>query len=125
MPGADSVSIGQPGQDGRPGTRKHPKVEEAEMKTIKTAQRMGIAVRIEADPNRLLMGTSYKDLGVKHYCVGGDMPALWDFFSSDGAAHNKTLGRSKPSSLPYGAHRGGDQPNASAMGYGTASRSKI
>ena len=51
---ADSVSIGQPGQDGRPGTTKHPKVEEAELKTIKTAQRMGIAMRIEADPNKIL-----------------------------------------------------------------------
>ncbi len=122
---ADSVSIGQPGQDGRPGTTKHPKVAEAEMKTIKTAQRMGIAVRIEADPNRLLLGTSYKDLGVKHYCVGNDLSALWDFFSSDGAQHNKTLGRAPPSSLPFGAHRGGDQPNASAMGYGAVSRSKI
>ena len=53
-PPADSVSIGQPGQDGRPGTTKHPKVEEAELKTIKTAQRMGIAMRIEADPNKIL-----------------------------------------------------------------------
>ena len=34
------MSIGHPGQDGRPGTTKHPKIEEAEMKVIKTAQRM-------------------------------------------------------------------------------------
>lgn len=78
----------------------------------------GIAVRIEADPNRLLMGTSYKDLGVKHYCVGNDLDALWGFFNADGAAHNKTLGREPPSALPYGAHRGGNLPNAAAMGYG-------
>ena len=56
--------------------------------------------------------------------AGGDMPALYDFFTTDGAAHNKTLGREPPSTLPYGAHRGGNLPGAAAMGYGVTS-SKI
>lgn len=73
-----SVSIGHPGQDGRPGTTRHPKgnlcifvrlswvltslhhvVDEAEMKVIKTAQRMGIAVRIEGSSATV---QKYKDL---------------------------------------------------------------
>ena len=40
---------------------------------IKTAQRMGIAVRIEGSAATV---QQYQDLGVKHFCVGGDMPAL-------------------------------------------------
>lgn len=110
-----SVSIGHPGEDGRPGTKRHPKVDEAELKVIKTAQRLGIAVRIEGSSATV---QKYKDLGVKHFCTGGDMPALWDFFKTDGAAINRTLGREPPVALPYGIHRGGALPGAKAMGYG-------
>ena len=34
---------------------------------------MGIAVRVEGSAATV---QQYKDLGVKHFCVGGDMPAL-------------------------------------------------
>ena len=37
------------------------------MKVIKTAQRMGIAVRIEGSSATV---QKYKDLGVKHFCTG-------------------------------------------------------
>jgi hypothetical protein len=54
------------------------------------------------------------------------MPALWDFFRTDGAAINRTLGREPPVTLPFGTHRGGNLPGATAMGYGVnVARSKI
>ena len=82
------------------------------MKVIKTAQRMGIAVRIEGSSDTV---QKYKDLGVKHFCTGGDMPALWDFFKTDGAKINKTLQREPPACTPFGIHRGGLDPAAKAM----------
>ena len=121
-----SVSVGVPGQDGRPGTKKHRLVEEAELKVITTALRMGIQPRVEGSVETM---PKYQAMGVKHFCIGGDLVGMWDHFNTQGDAANERLGRPPPSTLPFGQHRGGALPGAEAMGYtagsGTTTKSKM
>ena len=81
---------------------------------ISTAQRMNIAVRAEPALGNM---QKYLDMGVKHFCSGGDMVALWQHFSETGKELNRRMGRAPPSALPFGVHRGGALPGAEAMGY--------
>jgi 2-keto-3-deoxy-L-rhamnonate aldolase RhmA len=76
-----SVSVGVPGQDGRPGTQKHRLVEEAELKVITTALRMGIQPRVEMsflDEETML---EYQRMGVKHWCMGPDTVVWFDYLN--------------------------------------------
>ena len=53
---------------------------------------------------------------------------MWGHFNTEGDAANASLGRSAPSMLPFGAHRGGTLPGAEVMGYSggaTTTKSKI
>lgn len=109
-----SASIGLTGQDGRPGTTQHPKVAEAERKVIYTAQRMNIAVRAEPGLHNM---QKYLDMGVKHFCSGGDLVSMWQHFTETGKTLNERMGRAPPCSLPFGAYRGGALPGAAAKGY--------
>ena len=78
-----SMSIGLAGQ------WDHPRVREAERKTIETALRMGIAPRAEigsAEQARL-----YLDMGVKHFCLGTDLVILSQWWRKSGEELRKLL----------------------------------
>jgi len=57
---------------------------------ITTAQRMGIAVRVELnDPQGL---EPYIELGVRHFNVGIDVKTLFSWFCESGAIMRRELG---------------------------------
>jgi 2-keto-3-deoxy-L-rhamnonate aldolase RhmA len=71
-----SVSIGVPGE------RNHPKVREAELKTIKTALDRGIPPRAEiSDPQS---ADRYIRLGVKDFSLHTDIRVLYDWLKENG-----------------------------------------
>ncbi|TLN10993.1 2,4-dihydroxyhept-2-ene-1,7-dioic acid aldolase [bacterium] len=78
-----SLSIGLPGETG------HPKVREAELRTIKVALEMGIAPRAEirapADASR------YIELGVRNFSLNTDISILYDWWRSNGSDLKKML----------------------------------
>jgi len=72
-----SISIGAPGE------RNHPKVIEAELKTIKTALKMDIVPRVELwrpeDAQR------YINMGIRHFSIGTDASILFDWWKRNGS----------------------------------------
>ena len=95
------------------GEFTHPKVKEAEMKVITQAIRRGVEPRVElltADPEatgRNFSVQEYKDMGVKHFCMGYDVKILYDFWSEQGGLMNQQLGRKPPEEVGYGLKRPG------------------
>jgi len=78
-----SVSIGLPGET------KHPKVQEAELKTIKTALKMGIHPRAEInDPKD---AKRYVELGIRDFCIGTDIRIIYDWWKENGSEMKKIL----------------------------------
>ena len=74
-----ALSIGLPGQ------RNHPKVKEAELKTIKTAVKMGIRPRVELrsiDYN-LENIKKYNDLGVKDFHLPSDVVIIHQWIKNN------------------------------------------
>jgi 2-keto-3-deoxy-L-rhamnonate aldolase RhmA len=70
-----SVSIGLPGQ------RSHPKVKEAELKTIKTSLKMDIPPRAEiSNPKE---AKKYLELGIRDFSLGNDITILYDWFRNN------------------------------------------
>ncbi len=57
---------------------------------IETAQRMGVAVRVELNQPRDY--ESYRDLGIKHFNVGIDVKTLLTWFCESGSAMRVALG---------------------------------
>jgi len=78
-----AMSIGLAGQ------LHHPKVKEAERKTIETALKMGVTPRAEIDT--LEQAKYYIDLGVRHLCVGWDLVILREWWKKNGEALRQLL----------------------------------
>lgn len=78
-----SMSIGLIGQMG------HPAVREAERYVIETAQKKGIAPRVElGNPSQ---SGRYLDMGVKHFCIGWDTSILYQWWRENGKAMRDLL----------------------------------
>jgi 2-keto-3-deoxy-L-rhamnonate aldolase RhmA len=83
-----SMSLGLTGQ------WNHPRVREAEKYVIETALKMGIAPRAEiSHPDEC---APYRDMGVKHFCIGTDVSVLFNWFRDSGKAMNQLLNRAAP-----------------------------
>lgn len=80
-----AMSIGLPGQF------SHPRVKEAERRTIETALKKGVAPRAEI--SRPDQAKYYTDLGVRHFCVGTDMSILFSWFRETGQGMRDMLGK--------------------------------
>jgi len=80
-----SVSIGHPGE------RNHPKVKEAELKTIKTALKMGISPRAEI--NSPEDAERYIKLGVRDFSLSTDIRVLYNWLKENGDKLRKTLSK--------------------------------
>ena len=78
-----SISIGLPGQ------LNHPKVKEAELKTIKTALRMDVAPRAEI--SRPEEAERYIKLGVRNFSIGTDVRILYEWWRGSGEGLRKLL----------------------------------
>ena len=78
-----ALSIGLPRQF------SHPKVKEAELKTIKTALKMGIHARVEM--NNLDNIEKYLDLGVRDFSLSTDMTVLYQWFKEKGESLRRIL----------------------------------
>ena len=80
-----SMSIGLAGQT------THPRVKEAERHVIETALAKGIAPRAEiSHPDQ---AKAYRDMGVKHFCIGTDTATLSAWFRNTGKAMLDLLDR--------------------------------
>ena len=87
-PGDYSLSIDLPGQT------SHPKVKEAELRTIKTALKFGVRPRIEL--NKSVQDykeeiKKYIDLGVRDFNLPSDLSILFKWFKRDGEELKKEL----------------------------------
>jgi len=80
-----SLSIGLPGQ------LSHPKVKEAEVKTIKTALKKGINPRAEIDNLEDIQ--RYIDLGVRDFSLSTDMVILYEWLKENGKSLRKMLSK--------------------------------
>lgn len=80
-----SISIGLPGEV------NHPKVREAEEKTIKTALKMGIAPRAEiSSPEE---AKRYIEMGVRNFNIGVDLRILFSWWRKKGEDLRKLLSK--------------------------------
>jgi 2-keto-3-deoxy-L-rhamnonate aldolase RhmA len=78
-----SMSLGLTGQ------RNHPDVKKAEIRTIETALKLGLAPRVElAD---ISQAAPYLEMGVKHFCIGWDVRILHDWWRVNGDGMRKML----------------------------------
>ena len=84
-PGDYSISIGHPGE------LNHPKVREAELKTIKTALKMGIPPRAEINSPK--EAERYIKLGVRDFCMGIDVLILYEWLRNNGSELRKMLSK--------------------------------
>ena len=93
VPGVDMVQFGPADYSnsiGLTGQSGHPKVKEAERYMIQTAQRLGIAVRVELNNPKGF--EPYLELGVKHFNVGIDVKTLFNWYSESGNVMRRELG---------------------------------
>ena len=84
-PGDYSMSVGLAGK------RTHPKVKEAELKTIKTALKMGIRPRVEI--NDLENVEEYIELGVRDFSLSTDLVILYQWLKKNGEDLKKMLSK--------------------------------
>ena len=85
------LSIGLTGETGTPWGLDNSKVKEAELKTIKTALKMGRRPRVEL--NNLDLVQQYIDLGVRDFNIGTDIRILYDFWKDKGENLKKLLSK--------------------------------
>lgn len=78
-----SISIGIPGET------RHPKVKEAELKTIKTALKMGVAPRAEIQSPK--EAKDYIELGVRNFSLHTDIRILYSWLRENGSELRKIL----------------------------------
>ena len=88
-PGDYSLSLGYPGQ------RSHPEVKEAEIKTIKTALKMGIRPRLEVGsiyykPEDI---QKYLDLGVRDFNLPSEGKIIYEWLKRNGDDFKKILSK--------------------------------
>jgi 2-keto-3-deoxy-L-rhamnonate aldolase RhmA len=86
-----SLSIGLTGEPGSPWGLNHPKVKEAELKTIKTALKMNKHPRVELPGYNLEKLQSYLDLGVRDFSIGMDVRILYEWWKENGEKLRKSL----------------------------------
>lgn len=86
-PGDYSLSLGYPGQ------RNHPKVKEAELKTIKTALKKGIRPRVEISTidYKIEDLQKYIDLGVRDFQLPSDGSIVYQWLKKHGESIRKLL----------------------------------
>ncbi|MGB6371436.1 MAG: aldolase/citrate lyase family protein [Atribacterota bacterium] len=86
-PGDYSLSLGYPGQ------RNHPKVKEAELKTIKTAFKKGIRPRVEIGSIDYKLEDLHKyiELGVKDFSLPSEGKIIYDWLKKHGENIRKSL----------------------------------
>ncbi len=78
-----SISIGLPGE------ADHPKVKEAELKTIKTALKMDVAPRAEiGNPEG---AKRYIEMGVRNFSLNTDVRILYDWWKKNGSELKRIL----------------------------------
>ncbi len=65
-----------------PGETRHPKVREAEIKTIKTALKRGVAPRAEI--NSPEEAKKYLDLGIRDFSINTDVRILYNWWKKNG-----------------------------------------
>lgn len=93
VPGVDMVQFGPADYSnsiGLTGQYTHTQVKEAERYMIETAQKMGVAVRVELSQPRDF--ESYREIGIKHFNVGIDVRTLFTWFCESGATMRRELG---------------------------------
>jgi len=74
-----------------PGQYSHPKVREAELKTIKTALKMDVAPRAEINSPK--DAKRYLELGVRHFSLGTDAGILYNWWKQNGDELKKMLSK--------------------------------
>jgi 2-keto-3-deoxy-L-rhamnonate aldolase RhmA len=80
-----SISIGLPGE------KNHPKVEEAELKTINKALKMDVAPRAEiGSPEE---AKRYIELGVRNFSLNTDVRILYEWWKKNGSELKRTLSK--------------------------------
>ncbi len=86
-PGDYSLSLGYPGQ------RNHPKVKEAELKTIKTALKKGIRPRVEIGSIDYKLEDLHKyiELGVKNFSLPSEGKIVYEWLKKHGENIRKSL----------------------------------
>jgi len=80
-----SISIGMPGEV------NHPKVREAEEKTIKTALKMGVEPRAEISSPK--QAEKYVELGVRNFNIGVDLRILFNWWKNNGEELRKIISK--------------------------------
>ena len=80
---------------GIPGQYDHPKVKEAEEYIFETAMKLGVAPRVELET--FAEADSYLKRGIKHFCIGTDILAVYEWCRTHGGDLAKALGRSDDS----------------------------
>ena len=92
--GVDMVQFGPADYSlsiGLPGETNHPKVKEAELKTIKTALKMDVAPRVEIDTPE--QAQKYIELGVKDFNLNVDLVILYEWWKKNGTEMRKVLSK--------------------------------
>lgn len=101
VPGVDMVQFGPADYAMSMGLvrpRDAAPIREAEAYVITTAQRHGVAPRVElADPGE---AEYYLGLGVRHFCIGHDVGILHNWFSQQGARMRALLNEVPGGPLP-------------------------
>ena len=95
--GVDMVQFGPADYSnsiGLPGQWSHPRVKEAEQHVIETALKLDLHPRAEI--NTPDQADSYRDMGVKHFCIGTDVSILFQWFQDNGKAMRDLLGIKPP-----------------------------
>mgnify|MGYP001084237801 CR=1 FL=1 len=90
--GVDMVQFGPADYSlslGLPGETNHPKVVEAELKTVKTALKMGVAPRAEIGSWE--EAKKQIELGIRDFSIGTDMRILYDWLKRNGSELRKLL----------------------------------
>ncbi|MHA1860348.1 MAG: aldolase/citrate lyase family protein, partial [Candidatus Asgardarchaeia archaeon] len=80
-----SLSIGHPGE------LNHPKVREAELKTIKTALKMDVSPRAEIRTPK--DAEKYVKLGVRNFSLNTDVRVLFSWFKENGDEMRRILSK--------------------------------
>ena len=86
-----SLSLGLSGKPKSAWSLNHPKVKEAELKTIKIALRMDKHPRVELDS--LENAQKYIDLGIRDFCIGTDVSILFEWWKDKGVNLRKLLSK--------------------------------
>lgn len=77
---------------GIPGQYDHPRVKEAEEYIFETAMKLGVVPRVEIET--FAEADSYLERGIKHFCIGTDVLAVYQWCKTHGGDLAKALGRS-------------------------------